>query len=245
MNTSILNQIQSKAKEIWESEGILDESIEVKARTLTTEEAIGNPEGDDFPLQRGKEKLMEADFRGSKGQAFTDRFGDFNASLREIVEMDLSNNFRRAVFVSALNAVQSNLGKTDRTIHCKDEGPALCSKALADYLKNEYGDVTIGMVGYQPAMIKALAGKFEMRIVDLDPDNIGSIKCGIQVEGPDNTDDVVEGVSLLLVTGSTLANDTLDKFLVENKPTIFFGTTVAGAADIMGWNRFCCESKPK
>ena len=241
MSTSILKEVQSRAYAIWESAGILDENIEVKARTLSTEEAIGNPEGDDFPLLRGKEKLMEAQFRGSKGQAFTDRYGDFSNTLREIAEMDLSNNFRRAIFVSALNAVQSNLGQAERTIHCKDEGPALCAPQLGDYIENKYGNPKLGLIGYQPAMIKALSGRFKMRIVDLDPDNIGSVKCGITVEGPAQTAEVLEDVNLLVVTGSTIVNDTLSNFLRDDKPTIFFGTTVAAAAEMMGWQRFCCQ----
>ncbi|WP_320173423.1 Rossmann-like domain-containing protein [Maridesulfovibrio sp.] len=242
MSKSILKEVQSRVYDIWKSEGILDESIEVKARTLSTEEAIGNPEGDDFPLLRGKEKLMEAEFRGYKGQAFTDRYGNFSNTLREIAEMDLTNNFRRAIFVSALNAVQCSLGKAERTIHCKDEGPALCAPKLGDYIAKEYGTPKLGLIGYQPAMIKALSGRFEMRIVDLDPDNIGTVKCGINVEGPDNTTEVLDDVNLLVVTGSTIVNDTIGNFLRDDKPTIFFGTTVSAAAEMMGWQRFCCQS---
>jgi len=239
---SLLNQVQSKAFGIWQLQGILDENIQVKARTLSTEEAIGNPEGNDFPLQRGKERLMEANFKGSKGQAFTDRFGDFSARLGDIAKMDLDNNFRRAIFVSALNAVQRNIGQTQGTIHCKDEGPAICAPKLADHIDENYGKVRLALIGYQPTMIKALSKRFDMRIVDLDPDNIGAVKCGITIEGPHQTGDVLKNVDLAVVTGSTIVNDTIDNFLFENKPTLFFGTTVAAAADLMGWSRFCCQS---
>ncbi len=242
MSKSILNQIQEKAREAWEKEGILDESISITARILSTEEAIGNPEGDDFPLLRGKEKLMEAEFRGSKGQAFTDRFGDFSTSLREVCEMKLENNFRRAIFVSSLNAVQSNLGKADHTIHCRNEGPALCAPKFADHIMEKYGKIRITQIGYQPAMIKAFAPKFDLRVVDLDPDNIGSNKCGVTIEGPDDSTKAIDSADLLVVTGSTIVNETITDFLVENKPTIFFGTTVAAGADLMGWARFCPES---
>lgn len=242
MKESTLNSIQTVVRDKWESAGILDEKICVTARTLSTEEAIGNPEGDDFPLLRGKERLMEAEFKGYKGQAFTDRFGSFETDLREITEMDLNNNFRRALFVSTLNAVQRSLGCTDRTVHCKDEGPALCAPRLADYIQDRYGFPKIGLIGFQPAMIKILADSFEMRIVDLDTDNIGTEKCGITVEGPDMTADVIDNADLLVVTGSTIVNDTIGNFLLEEKPAIFFGTTVAAAADLMGWERFCCQS---
>jgi Putative heavy-metal chelation len=242
MNTSILHQVQSKAFEIWKSEKILDEKIQVKARTLSTEEAIGNPEDQDFPLQRGKEKLMEAEFKGSKGQAFTDRFGNFSASLGEIAEMNLDNNFRRAIFISALNAVQRSLGQTDRTVHCKDDGPSTCAPKLADHIEKNYGRARLALIGYQPAIIKALSKRFDMRVVDLDLDNIGTIKCGIAIEGPYQTDEVLENANLVVVTGSTIVNDTICNFLFENKPTLFFGTTLAAAADLMGWSRFCCQS---
>lgn len=243
MKDSLLHHVQEKVRKQWSKEGILEEHVCVTARTLTTEEAIGSPEGDDFPLQRGKEKLMEAEFRGVKGQAFTDRFGDFSGTLGEIAEVGLDNNFRRAIFVATCNAVQRSLGKTDRTIHCRDEGPALCAPQMADYIMEKYGRVRITQIGFQPAMIKALAGKFPLRIVDLDPDNIDTQKCGITVEGPESTMDAIADGELLTVTGSTIVNDTLDQFVVKDKPTIFYGTTVAAVADIMGLTRFCCESK--
>ncbi|MGE4559999.1 MAG: DUF364 domain-containing protein [Desulfobulbus sp.] len=242
MKQSVLKRMQDMVRKQWKEEGILEEKVRVTARTLTTEEAIGNPEGDDFPLLRGKEKLMEAEFRGVRGQAFTDRFGDFSGTLREIADADLSNNFRRAIFVATCNAVQRSLGKTDNTIHCRDEGPGICAPKMAEYIMNTYGKVRITHIGFQPAMIKALAEKFPLRVVDLDPDNIGTQKCGITIEGPDSTAEAIEDAELLTVTGSTIVNDTLDQFVRNDKPTIFYGTTVAATANLMGLTRFCCES---
>ncbi|MFK4765499.1 Rossmann-like domain-containing protein [Desulfobaculum sp. SPO524] len=242
MHTPILESVRTKARDIWHKNGILDERVSVHARTLSVEEAIGDPEGDDFPLQRGKERLMEAAFGDARGQAFTDRYGDFDASLREICDMPLENNFRRALFVAALNAVQRRLAQTDHTIHCRDKGPSHCAPKLADYITETYGaGVRITQIGYQPKMLETLAPRFSMRIVDLDPDNIGAHKCGLTVLGPDDTDAAIQWADLLLVTGSTLVNGTVDTFLGE-KPVLFFGTTIAAAADLMGWDRFCCES---
>ncbi|MCK9174505.1 MAG: DUF364 domain-containing protein [Desulforhopalus sp.] len=242
MNNSILGDVQQKSLKLWEKAGILDENVEVLAHVLTTEEAIGNPEGDDFPLQRGKEKLMEATFKGEKGQAFTDRFGNFSAPLRDICNMTLDNNFNRAIFIATLNAVQRSLGKAERTVHCRDEGPKLCASQFADYLMDKYGKVRITQIGFQPAMINALSKKFALRVVDLDPDNIGTVKDGVPVGGPEETEDAINDAELLVVTGSTIVNDTLGDFLRADKPTVFFGTTVAGAAELMGWERFCCQS---
>ncbi|WP_028583047.1 Rossmann-like domain-containing protein [Desulfogranum mediterraneum] len=242
MKQSLIEDVQQRAREIWQEAGILNEEVSVSARTLSVEEAIGNPEGDDFPLQRGKEKLMEALFRQDRGQAFTDRFGDFRAPLGEIAEMKLENNFRRAIFVATLNAVQRSLGQTGNTIHCRDEGPSLCAPRFADHISKLYGRPKITLVGFQPKMIETLAERFELRVVDLDPDNIGSRKAGVTIEGPADSGAAVDQAELLVVTGSTLVNDTLADFLRTDRPTIFFGTTVAAAADLMGWNRFCCQS---
>ncbi|UIJ38203.1 hypothetical protein LWC08_01200 [Desulfobaculum bizertense] len=237
-----LEKIQDIVRSRWEKEGILDEEIAVSARTLTVEEAIGNPERDDFPLQQGKERLMEARFRNSAGQAFTDHFGNFNGPLREIAEMPLQNSFRRAIFVATLNAVERELGHTTHTIHCKDGGPAKCSPQLAEHIREHYGPETkITQIGYQPSMIEELAKSFSMRVIDLDPDNIGTAKLGPTIEGPDTTQDAIDWADLLLVTGSTIANDTVDKFITDT-PVLFYGTTISAAADIMGWDRFCCQS---
>jgi uncharacterized membrane protein YgdD (TMEM256/DUF423 family) len=72
----------------------------------------------------------------------------------------------------------------------------------------------------------------------MDPDNIGVQKFGVIIEHADNTEDAVDWADLLLVTGTTLANGTVTP-LLNKKPVIFYGTTVAGAAHLMGWERFC------
>ncbi|WP_034632935.1 Rossmann-like domain-containing protein [Maridesulfovibrio bastinii] len=236
-----LNKVQAEAAKIWKSGGLLDQQIKVKARVLSIEEAIGNPEGDDFPLQKGKERLMEADFCGCKGQAFTDMFGDFSGTIGEISKMDLENNFRRAIFISSLNATMRYLGKTDRTIHCKDKEPTICAGKLPQYIRDNYGDVKITQVGYQPKMVEALSSEFQYRVLDLDPDNIGQKKFNAVIEGSETSQEALEWADIILSTGTVIVNDTLEDFLRE-KPVIFYGTTIAGAASIMGWKRYCDQS---
>jgi hypothetical protein len=58
------------------------------------------------------------------------------------------------------------------------------------------------------------------------------------VQGPDMTKENLEWCDLALVTGSTLANASIMELLSE-KPTIFFGVTVAAAAAMLDLNRFC------
>lgn len=236
--TDIYDEIKQKARPLIEEQGLMDRRVRVEARALSTEEAIGNPEGDDFPLQQGRERLMQAELDGSLGQAFTDRYGDFEGTLEEIFSMPLENNFRRAVFVATLNAALRSLGRAEHTIHCRDQGPGICSADLARHIRDRYGEVRIGQVGFQPAMVGALAATFPLRVLDLDPDNIGTEKRGVTIEGADAQEDVINWADLLLVTGTTLVNGTIKDFLGDT-PALFYGSTIAGAAAVMGWNRFC------
>lgn len=239
--TTIYDALREQALALCARENLLHEHITVKARTLSTEEAIGKPEDNDFPLQKGNERLMQAEFRGACGQAFTDRFGDFEGSLEEIFSMPLENNFRRAVFVASLNAVMRSLGRIQGTVHCRDEEPKTCAEALVKHIQSTYGHVKITQAGFQPRMIQALAPVFPLRVLDLDPENIGTEKFGIMVEGPDRAADAVAWADILLVTGTVLVNGTIDFFLT-GRPVIFYGTTIAGAAALMGWQRFCDQS---
>lgn len=236
MNT--LEQVRARAIAVWEEAGLMDQSVQVTAAPLTVEQAIGRPEGQDFPIQKGKEKLMEADFNGAKGQAFTDTYGNYEGRLADVAALNLAEAMPRAIFVATLNAVMRGLNRAECTIHCKDAGPKECSAIIADYIRTRHGEPKIGMVGFQPAMIGALSGSFDMRVLDLDPDNIGQMRHGAFIEGGEATGDVLKWADLLLVTGTTLANGTIDLFL-DRAPVIFYGTTIAGAASIMGWERFC------
>ena len=240
--SEIYEQLKSRSLRLWENHDLLGKEIRIKARVLSTEEAIGNPESDDFPLQKGKERLMQAEFEHASGQAFTDRFGDFEGTLEEISQMALNNNFRRAIFVAALNAVGRHLNLIDGTIHCRNQEPAECAEALAAYIEDRYGRMKITQVGFQPRMVESMAARFSLRVLDLDPDNIGTSKYGAPIEGPETAPEAVQWADLLVVTGTTLVNGTIDQFLTS-KPVLFYGTTIAGAANLMKWDRFCAKSK--
>ena len=235
---TLYDTLKTRAMALCNEAGITDQVVKVQARILSTEEAIGNPESDDFPIQKGKERLMQANFGEGVGQAFTDQFGDFEGTLKQVFEKPLENNFRRAVFIATLNAVLHHLGKADGTIHCRDEEPVECAGQLSKYLKGRYSGAKICQVGFQPRMVEEISKVFDVRLLDLDPDNIGTRKFGVLVEGSDASGEVMDWADLLLVTGSTVANGTIEQFLGK-KPVIFYGTTVAGAAALMGWERFC------
>jgi len=238
----VFDTLMDMARDIYKSNNLLGQRVRIKARPLSPEEAIGNPEADDFPLQKGKERLIQAEFRGGLGQAFTDQYGDFEGTLAEVLEMPSRNNYRRALFVASLNAVLRYLGKTDGTVHCKDEEPTLCAARLRDHLKSHYKGAKVAQVGFQPRIIEALSPIFDLRVTDLDADNIGTRRFNTLIEGPEAANEIIKWADLLLVTGTAVVNETIDQFLGK-KPVIFYGTTIAGAACLMGWERFCACSK--
>ncbi len=210
----------------------------VSARTLTPQEVIGKPERDDFPLLKGKEVMLQADFKGSLGQAFTDMPGNYNGTLQEVLAMPLDNNFKRAVFIATLNAVLRYLNYISKTVHCKDKEPGECAAHLVDYIKERFDNPRIAFIGIQPAIVEALTAQFEIRVVDLDPDNVGQKRCGVLIEDVAHTKEILSWADLILATGTTVVNDTLTPLLTE-KPIIFYGVTIAGVAYLKGYEQYC------
>jgi len=229
--------LKSEFKKI--ADGIMDEHIAVvSARTLTPKEAIGTPDRDDYPLLKGKEVMVEAVFRDAKGPAFTDMPGRLEGTLRDIIELPLSNNFQSAVFIASLTAVMRALGLVEGSVHCRDKEPASCARQLVETVKEKFGAPRIAFVGFQPAMIEQLSGSFPIRVLDLDDDNIGKEKFNLVVEGPEATEEVLAWGDIILATGSTCVNGTITKF-IGDKPVIFYGVSVAGVAKACGFERYC------
>jgi len=233
------NDIKERFFNLIKEKNLMSSKVEVvSARTLTPQEVIGRPERDDFPLLKGKEVMLQADFKGSLGQAFTDMPGNYSGTLKEIFDMSLDNNFERAIFISTLNAVLRHLNYISKTVHCKDKEPAECAAHLVDYIKERFGQPRIAFIGMQPAMVEALAAQFEIRVVDLDPDNIGRKRCGVLIEDVAYTKEILSWADLILATGTTVVNDTLTPLLIE-KPIIFYGVTIAGVAYLKGYEQYC------
>ena len=239
--STIYEEIRESAFKIIDKD-LLDRNITVKARALSTEEAIGNPEKDDFPLMKGKERLMQAELESAAGQAFTDHYGNFEGTLRDILNSDLTNNYRRAIFIASLNAALRHMDLIKRTVHCRDREPAECAVQLGKLILSEFGTPKIVQIGFQPRFIEVLSGITKLRVIDLDKDNIGTEKFNTTIEGPEKTDDAIDWADLLLVTGTTIANGTIAQFL-NRKPALFYGTTISGAAHLMGWDRFCAKGR--
>lgn len=243
MENDFCRNIQQKLKDLAAQHDLSGSNVYIESSVLTVKEAIGSPRRNDFPLQKGKEKLMQACCNGYYGQAYTDMPDNFSGTIQEVVSLPLKNNYQRAVLVSSFNAVLRSLNLCGNTIHCKDCQPEECSGKLVEMIKSTYGNPKIALFGFQPAMAEALAGKFDLRIFDLDPENIGRERFGVTIEnGNCRMEEVQAWADLVLVTGSTICNGTLSNFLSLQKPVVFYGTTIAGTASAFGLNHFCPES---
>ena len=220
----------------------------IAARGLSTEEALGNTARKDYPILTGKEVLLQAEYKGCFGQAFTDAPAEFCGSLHDILEMDLLHDAHaRGLFFSSMNAVLKYLGLTAHTIHCREKEPADCAPECISYLKEHYETANIALVGYQPSLLEGLsaAPEFQVRCLDLNPENIGQTRCGVTVEhGIRDYDDVViSWADVILCTSSVFANATMDRYIDIGKEVLFFGITGAGAVELLHLKRFCPLSK--
>ena len=225
-----------------------NDPVRVTVEPLSPRQAIGRPERQDFALLEGREVMIEAEFRGSFGQAFTAEPQSFQGTLDDVQHLNLRSSANRAVFISTLNAVTSYLGIARGTRHCRDDEPERCGAEIARSLLREHGRVRVGLVGYQPAILANLTRAFGaeyVRCSDLSPKNIGSSKSGIRVwGGKTETARLIDWCEILLVTSSATVNDTFDDIYEravasQGKPLLLFGVTGAGLAALLGLRRIC------
>jgi hypothetical protein len=244
---SVLERARDLFAQIVAHERLADGAVSVHVVPLTAEEAIGRPWRRDFPIIVGKERVIEARFRGRRGQAFTDSPREFGGTLADVLQLDLTTNQNRAVLVAVLNAVLSDLGMVDATVHCKDDDPEHCALEIAATVSRTFGRVSVGLIGFNPAIAERLVDTFgadQVRITDLDPDNVGRERFGVTVwDGNDRTADLVDDSDVVVVTGTTLVNATFDDIWrmirTRGRHYLVYGMTAAGVCQLMGLDRIC------
>lgn len=228
---------------------INENNIDVNSEVITTiklkpSEAIGTPDRDDYPILKGKEILLNANCNGFIGQAYTDSPLEFKGSLDDVLNLDLKVEKNIPIFIATLNSVLRRLDLIDRTIHCKNDEPKECAKHFSLSLKEEYKDKNIALIGLQPAILNELSGEFNIRVLDLDEENIGREKCSVIIEhGIDDYEKVISWADVVLVTGSTCCNGSIVNFINLKVPVYFYGTSIAGTAHLMNLNRLCFCAK--
>jgi uncharacterized protein (DUF4213/DUF364 family) len=246
----VLEEAKEKLQSIIDDHQLGDEPVEVTIGTLSAEQAIGSPGRQDYALLEGREVMIEARFQRSYGQAFTDKPHDFTGSLKDVLSLSLSTNDKRAIFVATLNAVTAHLGMVTGVRHCRDKEPEECAAQIARYIMDSFGRVKVGMVGYQPAILENLVNTLEAdnaRCTDLSPKNVGSRRFGVEIwDGISQKSKLISWCNLLLVTSSTIVNNTFDGIRAEaaskEKRLIVFGVTGAGISALLGLERLCFQA---
>lgn len=243
----ILELTRRRLRRIAEEHRLLDADVSVVARPLTPEEAIGTPGRRDYPILVGKERVVEAAVLGSKGHAFTDSPREFLGTVRDVLSLGATSNQDRAIVVATVNALLAHLGMLTGTVHCRDEDPEACALEMAHQLREKHGAVEVGLIGLNPAIAERLAETFgaeHLRISDLNPDNIGVRKFGVEIwDGRTRTEELIDRSDLVVFTGSTLVNGTFDRIWdrvrARDKRYVVYGVTAAGPCELLDLERFC------
>lgn len=219
-----------------------DSPIMLQSRGLSPEEAIGRTRRKDYPILAGREIMLQARFGASLGQAFTDAPSDFCGTLDEVLALDPENDVHsRGLLVASLNAVMRHTGDIDHTVHCRNDDLERCAESYAAHVRTHYGAPRITLVGYQPALTARLSQEFPLRVLDMNPQFVGSVRSGVTIENGKESyrSAVLDWPDLVLCTGSTLCNGTFVNFVDIGKPVLFFGISGAAAARIFSLPRFC------
>ena len=243
---NIYRQIQSAFEQIVQEHGLDTGETVVTCKALSPEEAIGITERKDYPILTGKEVMLLSTYKGASGQAFTDAPCASVCSLGEILALDIcqDDNYARGLYISTMNAVMRYLGLIDNTVHCRSKEPPQCAQEYVPWLKEHYPAVRrLALIGYQPALFGAFSAEpsIELRVLDLNPDNVGEIRFGHRVEhGIDDYEDaVLHWADLVLCTSSVFCNATMDLYIDIGREVLFFGITGAGPIHVLGLNRHC------
>jgi hypothetical protein len=242
----ILEQCRDILRDLVSRGGVDRVAIQVLAKPLSPEEAIGAPERRDFPLIEGRERMIEATMLGARGQAFTDCPSDFAGRIRDVLALPLTDNRHRAVFVAALNAILRYLNSVEGTVHCRDNDPETCAEKIAADARDK-GARSVGLIGLNPAIAQALVKEFgagSVRISDLNRQNLGTRKFNVEIEdGRNKNHELLRCSDITLITGTTLVNGAFDEILMaaknEGRTLIVYGVTGSGVCRLMNLARLC------
>lgn len=244
----LIERVRAAATALARESGLLTTPLRVEVRRLPPESAIGDTTEKDYPIWKGKEGIVEARLLNGVGQAFSPAPDEFDGELGDALSLDLAGDGRESVanrgaFVASVNALCSHVGIASGTVHCKDEGPRECAKDLIRVIGAGYdASSRVTLIGCQPRMIESLSSAYQLRVIDLDPDNIGKSFGATTIEGAERTNEALEWCDVALVTGSTLVNGTIDRFVGLGCHTVFYGITIAGAAALLDLDRFCSRA---
>lgn len=201
------------------------------------------------PLKPDTQEItLVGDFDGNTGECSTTYVraaATFEGTLDDVLNLDIENDpYARGIYIAAVNAVMNKYHMADDCVTCSSNSEADCAEYVMHYYKKNNGKPNLLLVGYQETMLELLAQHFPVKVLDLDPDNIGKTFFGVTVEhGVNDYDDSVKWADVILCTGSVISNGTIIKYLNLPKDVIFYGTTIAGFGRVFSLKRLCPYSR--
>lgn len=246
-----LEEAGAKFVELVKRHGLESADVSVEVKQLSPREAIGEPKRQDYPIILGKERVIEAEVLGTRAHSFTDSPAQFRGRLSDVLEMKLDLNSSRAIFIAVMNAVLRYLGMIDATLHCRDEEPEACGREMAAIVHDMPGVRSVGLIGFNPAIAQNLVAVFGpqgVRITDLNPDNIVSVKFDVEIwDGRTRTEELVRTSDVVLATGTTMVNGTFDQIerlaREYGRILVVYGVTASGVGALCGLTRICPYAK--
>ena len=195
---------------------------------------------------RRPEYRVTADFRGVKGEAYTENPESFEGSLGEALAIAVTEAGIDARCIAAINAVMSYLGYCAGTFPTDFDERRLYSEALFGHVIDNYGKKNIVLIGYDGYLVKKMVSdECDFWTLDRDPDNISQdrFKHVVVNSGRFNREACFAWGKIFIVTGSTLCNGTITQFLDKGVDILLYGITCAGAARLLGLPWFEVKQK--
>ncbi len=87
-NDEIYTRLKNSLQQEINKNDLSGTNIDITCRALSSKEAIGTPDHDDYPIVKGREVMIEATFKGASGQAFTDEFVNSSFSVEKLLKID-------------------------------------------------------------------------------------------------------------------------------------------------------------
>jgi hypothetical protein len=130
--------------------------------------------------------------------------GRFEGPLSEVLAFDIENDRQKwSLFIAVLNAVMNRWELCDDCVSCAETDRERCAEYIVRRYQRTNGRVKLLLAGYQEHILKALAGYFPLRVLDLDPEHIGKTYGNITVEhGIEAFSDAAWWADCILCTGS-------------------------------------------
>ena len=214
---------------------LLDEIVDVRGNYQPEKTLM--PEGDVPSEVNRPEYATIADFKGAKGEAYSETPAEFYGTLEELLAYPLAGRGIDARVLAGINAVMKYLGLLDNAVYSEDpEARKKYADQIFAEVTEKYGRDHIVLVGYDGYIVKRFMEEpLDFWTMDRNPDNITKDRFFhvIVNSGKPNRDSCFAWAKILIVTGSTLCNGTILPYLECENDVKFYGATFAGASQLL------------